>query len=298
MRGRWPDASRWSSGSSSTPPAPRRSVSCPHLRSVAPKSMRPCYEWGHAYPPPERGRGPLLGPRCRSLRVGDPHSVRDRVADDGPGGPELQARRDDLPDQVQGKPRGEGHLERELQQPGSDREHPLLDAAPGQVSGGDAGRRGERAERRDRQALRGRNAGLRHSQGLLRRPRRRRHRPGPPRGGRVPADGRGVHPAPSAEGRGGREQLLRVPADPDPAQVRAPGAADLSLGLLAGLQRGLAAGYEPLQAPRPRTDPAACSRRGVNYNDIAAPWVPGVTGRIPTEAGTTFVARRGGPLKV
>jgi len=37
---------------------------------------------------------------------------------------------------------------------------------------------------------------------------------------------------------------------------------------------------------------------GVNYNDIAAPWVPGVTGRIPTEAGTTFVPRRGGPLKV
>jgi hypothetical protein len=37
---------------------------------------------------------------------------------------------------------------------------------------------------------------------------------------------------------------------------------------------------------------------GVNYNDIAAPWVPGVTGRIPTAAGTTFVPRRSGPLKV
>lgn len=37
---------------------------------------------------------------------------------------------------------------------------------------------------------------------------------------------------------------------------------------------------------------------GVNYNDIAAPWVPGVIGRIPTAAGTTFVPRRPGPLKV
>ena len=37
---------------------------------------------------------------------------------------------------------------------------------------------------------------------------------------------------------------------------------------------------------------------GVNYNDLAAPWVPGVTGRHPTEAGTTFVPRRPGPLKV
>jgi hypothetical protein len=37
---------------------------------------------------------------------------------------------------------------------------------------------------------------------------------------------------------------------------------------------------------------------GINYNDIAAPWVPGVTGRIPTAAGTTLVPRRAGPLKV
>jgi hypothetical protein len=37
---------------------------------------------------------------------------------------------------------------------------------------------------------------------------------------------------------------------------------------------------------------------GINYNDIAAPWVPGATGRIPTAAGTILVPRRAGPLKV
>jgi hypothetical protein len=37
---------------------------------------------------------------------------------------------------------------------------------------------------------------------------------------------------------------------------------------------------------------------GINYNDIAAPWVPGPTGRIPTAAGTTLVPRRAGSLKV
>jgi len=37
---------------------------------------------------------------------------------------------------------------------------------------------------------------------------------------------------------------------------------------------------------------------GINDNDIAAPWVPGVTGRIRTSAGTTLVPRRAGPLKV
>jgi hypothetical protein len=36
----------------------------------------------------------------------------------------------------------------------------------------------------------------------------------------------------------------------------------------------------------------------INDNDIAAPWVPGVTGRIRTSAGTTLVPRRAGPLKV
>ena len=38
--------------------------------------------------------------------------------------------------------------------------------------------------------------------------------------------------------------------------------------------------------------------RAINYNDIAAPWVPGVTGRIRTSAGTILVPRRAGPLKV
>lgn len=37
---------------------------------------------------------------------------------------------------------------------------------------------------------------------------------------------------------------------------------------------------------------------GINYNDIAAPWIPGATGRIPTAAGTILVPRRPGPLKV
>jgi hypothetical protein len=37
---------------------------------------------------------------------------------------------------------------------------------------------------------------------------------------------------------------------------------------------------------------------GTNRDDIAAPWVPGATGRIPTAAGTILVPRRPGPLKV
>jgi hypothetical protein len=37
---------------------------------------------------------------------------------------------------------------------------------------------------------------------------------------------------------------------------------------------------------------------GINYNDIAAPWIPGASGRIPTSAGTILVPRRPGPLKV
>lgn len=37
---------------------------------------------------------------------------------------------------------------------------------------------------------------------------------------------------------------------------------------------------------------------GINDNDLAAPWIPGATGRIPTVAGTTLVPRRAGPLKV
>jgi hypothetical protein len=37
---------------------------------------------------------------------------------------------------------------------------------------------------------------------------------------------------------------------------------------------------------------------GVNHNDIAAPWIPGASGRIPTAAGTILVPRRAGPLRV
>ena len=37
---------------------------------------------------------------------------------------------------------------------------------------------------------------------------------------------------------------------------------------------------------------------GTNRNDIAAPWIPGASGRIPTAAGTILVPRRPGPLKV
>ena len=37
---------------------------------------------------------------------------------------------------------------------------------------------------------------------------------------------------------------------------------------------------------------------GTNRNDIAAPWIPGATGRIPTSARTILVRRRPGALKV
>lgn len=37
---------------------------------------------------------------------------------------------------------------------------------------------------------------------------------------------------------------------------------------------------------------------GVNYNDLAAPWVSGATGRIPTQAGMTMVPRKAGKMKV
>ncbi len=49
----------------------------------------------------------------------------------------------------------------------------------------------------------------------------------------------------------------------------------------------------------PRQD-AGCAPRapGTNRNDIAAPWIPGATGRIPTSAGTILVPRRPGALKV
>ncbi len=85
-----------SSVSWSTRPDRRRFACFPHSRSAITKSGKPCYEWGHASPPDGRGRFPLLPARRGSSRLRQSHGLGHRVADDGPGEPELQARREEL----------------------------------------------------------------------------------------------------------------------------------------------------------------------------------------------------------